>query len=154
MQHQVYLGETSRSLPTRLESHIRDYGQDIKKNTNKKSTEVASDVRRRRGSEEEEEEGNTPSSVSSWMADHARDSHNGVISADPMTDYEFGCTGTFSKPLHRQVDENLRISRAERDEKLKIGRTVWKIGLPLLNRKHEYWAPRNMTVRFSNYNRQ
>ena len=90
VQHQVYLGETSRSLPIRLEFHIRDYGQDIKKNTNKKSTESASDVRRRRGSEEEEEEGNTPSSVSSWMADHARDSHNGVISADPMTDYEFG----------------------------------------------------------------
>ena len=88
------------------------------------------------------------------MADHARDSHNGVISADPMTDYEFGCKGTFSKSLHRQEDKNLRISRAERDEKLKIGRTVWKIRLPLLNCKHENWAPRKMTITLSNYNRQ
>ena len=71
-------------------------------------------MRWRRGSEEEEEEeeGSTPSAaISSWMADHAKDSHKGVISADPMADYEFGCTGTFTKPLHRQVDENLRITR-------------------------------------------
>ena len=31
VKHQVYLGESSRSLPTRLESHIRDYVQDMKK---------------------------------------------------------------------------------------------------------------------------
>ena len=88
------------------------------------------------------------------MADHARDSHKGVISADPMTDYNFACTGAFTKPLHRQVDRNLRITRAQRDEKLKIGRKVWKIGLPLLNRKHEYWAHRNITFTFSNFNRR
>ena len=62
-------------------------------------------------------------------------------------------TGTFMKPLHRQVDENLRISRAERDKSVRVGKKVWRISLPLLNRKHEYWAPRSMTFNFSNYNR-
>ena len=87
------------------------------------------------------------------MADHARDKHKGVMSADPLQDYEFVKTGTFMKPLHRQVDENLRISRAERDRVIKIGKKVWKVSLPLLNRKHEYWAPRSISFSFSNYNR-
>ena len=87
------------------------------------------------------------------MADHARDIHKGVISADLMANYEFACTGAFTKPLHRQVDENLRITRDECEEKLKVGRKVWKIELPFLNCKQEYWAPRNMTFTYSNFNR-
>ena len=65
------------------------------------------------------------------MADHARNKHGGVMSADPLKDYEFSKTGTFMKPLNRQVDENLRISRAERDKNVKVGRKVWRIILPL-----------------------
>ena len=57
------------------------------------------------------------------------------------------------KPLNRQVDENLRISRAERDKIVKVGRKVWRISLTLLNRKHEYLATRSMIFNFSNYNR-
>ena len=87
------------------------------------------------------------------MADHAREKHGGVVSSDPLKDYEFGRTGTFMKPLHRQVDENLRIARAERDKVVKIGKKKWRVSLPLLNRKHEYWAPRSMSFNFSNYNR-
>ena len=150
VQDQVYLGESSRSLPTRQETHVRDYGQDIKKKSKKSEDDKEM---RRRGSEDEEDEEGTPASVSSWMADHARDKHGGVISADPLKDYEFSKTGTFMKPLHRQVDENLRISRAERDKSVRVGKKVWRISLPLLNRKHEYWAPRSMTFNFSNYNR-
>ena len=78
------------------------------------------------------------------MADHARNKHGVVMSADPLKDYEFSKTGTFMKPLNRQVDKYLRISRAERDKIVKIGRKVWTI--ILLNRKHEYWAPRSMIV--------
>ena len=101
----------------------------------------------------EDEEGST-AGVSSWMADHTRDSHGGVMSADPLDDYEFGCTGSFKKPLSRQIDENLRITRAENTGKVKVGRKIWNVGLPLLNRKHEYWAPRTMSFSFSNFNRQ
>ena len=156
VKHQVYLGESSRSLPTRLESHIRDYVQDMKKKV-KKNREEGDDMRRRRMSDDDdndEDEAGSTAGVSSWMADHTRDSHNGVMSADPLDDYEFGCTGSFSKPLNRQIYENLRITRAENTGKVKVGRKAWKVGLPLLNRKHEYWAPRTMSFSFSNFNRQ
>ena len=106
--------------------------------------------RRRRGSEDDDDE---EESVSSWMADHSRKCHDGVISADPMDDYEFVVTGTFQKPLHRQVDEMLRIDRAECRGVIKIGKEIWKLKLPLLNGKHEYWAPRSMSYNVSNYNR-
>ena len=151
MQDQVYLGESSRSLPTRQETHVRDYGQDIKKKSKKSDDDK--EMRRRGSEDEEDEEGGTPTSVSSWMADHAREKHGGVISPDPLKDYEFSKTGTFMKPLHRQVDENIRIARAERDSVVKVGKKLWRISLPLLNRKHEYWAPRIMTCTFTNFNR-
>ena len=76
------------------------------------------------------------------------------MSADPLDDFEFACTGTFRKPLHRQVDKNLPITRAERQGQVKVGRKVWKVHLPLLNRKHNFLAPRSMTCTFSNFNRQ
>ena len=121
VQDQVYLGESSRSLPTRQETHVRDYGQDLKKNKKKNEKEAE----RRRGSEDEkEEDGGAPGDVSSWMADHARDKHEGVLSVDPLQDYEFGRTECFMKPLHRQVDENLRILRAERDRVVKVGKKL------------------------------
>ena len=66
--------------------------------------------RRRRGSEDDDDE---EESVSSWMADHSRKCHEGVISADPIDEYEFVVTGTFQKPLHRQVDELQRIDKAK-----------------------------------------
>ena len=88
------------------------------KRNGKKSREEDSN-RRRRGSEGEDEEEEGSTSVSSWMADHTRDCHNGVMSADPLDDYEFYSTGSFSKPLHRQVDENLRITRAENTGQVK-----------------------------------
>ena len=108
---------------------------------------------RRRGSEDEDDDEGMPESVSSWMADHSRECHGGIISTDPMDDYEFAVTGTFQKPLHRQVDEMLRIDRAESKGMIKIGKETWKLKLPLLNGKHEYWAPRSMSYNFSNYNR-
>ena len=77
-----------------------------------------------RGSEDVEE-GGTPGVVSSWMANHARDRHGGIMSSESLKDYEFDRTGSFKKPLHRQVEENLRITRAERDKIVKVGRKVW-----------------------------
>ena len=146
--------------PSRSAFHFRDYTQEMKKKSvvEKRSSRDEEGAggrgeRVRRGSEDEEEEGGVPVSVSSWMADHSRECHGGVISTNPMMDYEFEVTGTFFKPLHRQVDEYLRISRAESEGKIRVGKKVWKVNLPLLNRKHEYWAPRNMSYNFSNFNR-
>ena len=124
-----------------------------KKKKKKSSNEDEGQRMRRDSEDDDDDEEGVQSSVSSWMADHVREFHNGQISTDPLNDFEFACTGVFRKPLHRQVDENLRITRAEILGKIKVGRKVWKVGLPLLNRKHEYWAPRSMTCTFSNFNR-
>ena len=58
-----------------------------------------------------------------------------------MRDYEFAVTGTFLKPLHRQVDEHLWMQKAETTGKVKIGRGVRKVNKSLLNRKEESWSP-------------
>ena len=141
VEDRVYLGESSNSLPTRTESHHRDYGQDIRQGLR----------RRRQGGGEEQEAAKV--GVSSWMADHTRECHNAIISENPRDDYEFTIASTFKKPLPRQVDEYLRIERAERCRRVKLGKEVWRVKLPLLNRKHEYWAPRNVTYTFTNYNK-
>ena len=141
VEDRVYLGESSNSLPTRTESHHRDYGQDIRQG-----------LRRRRQGGSEEQEG-AKVGISSWMADHTRECHNATISENPRDDYEFTIASTFKKPLPRQVDEYLRIERAERCRRVKLGKEVWRVKLPLLNRKHEYWAPRNVTYTFTNYNK-
>ena len=47
----------------------------------------------------------------------------------------------------------LRINRAESTGVIRVGKGKLKVKLPLLNSKHEYWAPRSMSYNFSNYNR-
>ena len=61
---------------------------------------------------------------------------------DIRKDYEFAITGTFLKTLHRQVDEHLRMEKAENTGRGKIGKTVWKVDKVLLNRKDESWSPK------------
>ena len=80
--------------------------------------------------------------LSSWMADHTRQEHKGEMSEDVRKDYEFCVTGTFMKPLHRQVDEHLRMEKAECTGKAKVGRDAWKVEKALLNRKEESWSPK------------
>ena len=44
VQGLMYLGESSRSLPTRQGTHVRDYGQDLKKKRKKNEEEAESGV--------------------------------------------------------------------------------------------------------------
>ena len=60
IKEKVYLGESSRSLPTRQGLHVRDYIQDIKKSKKSRNGE---EERVRRGSDDEDED--EGSSVSS-----------------------------------------------------------------------------------------
>ena len=56
-------------------------------------------------------------------------------------DYQFVTTNTYNKPLHRQVDEFLRINNAEQKGVIKVNRTVtWKVNKELLNRQDENWS--------------
>ena len=70
----VYLGESSRSLPTRSSLHFRDYRQEMKKKNVKFSAAVpgGQTQNRTRVESEGEEEGERGGGVSSCMADHSR----------------------------------------------------------------------------------
>jgi hypothetical protein len=152
----VYIGESSRSLPTRSSLHFRDYRQDIKKKRGKtdEAIPVGRKQNRTRLTSEGEEEGGGEGGergeggggggeggVSSWMADHSRSTHNSVISLDFTEDYEFSVTGRFQKPLHRQVVEYLNITKAEQEGKVKINTKItWKVSKELMNRQDENWS--------------
>ena len=66
-----YVGESSRSLPTRISSHLNDFRQTMHR------------PRRRQGQDRgqkqsrEREEGEEGEETSSWMADHVRDHQGG-----------------------------------------------------------------------------
>ena len=130
----VYIGESSRSCTTRSTVHFSDYRQEMRRGKKKRK-----DVDEGEG-EEGREEGR---SLTSWMADHAKKDHKGEMDEDDIRkDYEFAITGNFLKPLHRQVDEHLRMEKAETTGKVKIGRAVWKVDKVLLNNKEESWSPK------------
>ena len=95
--------------------------------------------KKERKDEDDNEEG---SLLSSWIADHTRQEHKGEMSEDVRKDYEFCVTGTFMKPLHCQVDEHLRMEKAECTGKAKVGRDAWKVEKTLLNKKEESWSPK------------
>ena len=60
------------------------------------------------------------------MWEHTRDFHGGVVGVeDGDYDYKVELTGTFSKCLQRQVDEDIRMKQYEAEEAV------------LLNTKHE-----------------
>ena len=64
----------------------------------------------RRGGDDEEE------GSSSWMADHTRSHHGGVISDNPLDDYDFLLIDQNRKPLLRQLEEAVRIKLARQAE--------------------------------------
>jgi hypothetical protein len=75
------------------------------------------------------------------MWDHIAEDHEGKGREEPHEDFDFYPTGTFRKPLERQVDEARRIDRAE-----EVGRAVIIVGgkrneirvnQALLNRREE-----------------
>ena len=125
---QAYQGESSRSVPTRASEHYCDYKAAMKK---------PAPVRR---GEEEEEEGS-----SSWMADHTRSHHGGIISANPLADYDFLLVEQNRKPLLRQLEEAVRIKVAKASGFVMLGRgpraKKLLVNRELLNRKMENYSP-------------
>ena len=132
IEDKVYIGESSRSCTTRSAVHFTDYRQEMKRGQKKE----------RKDEDAEQNDNEEGSLLSSWMADHTRQEHKGEMSEDVRKDYKFCVTGTFMKPLHRQVDEHLRMEKAECTGKAKVGRDAWKVEKALLNRKEESWSPK------------
>ena len=96
------------------------------------------------GEEQEQEES------SSWMADHTRSHHEGVMSEDPTDDYDFFVVGSWRKPLHRLLEEAIRIRiaktkgililrRGKRKKRVQVNRSI-------LNRKMENFSPFFLTM--------
>ena len=120
----IYIGESSRTIYTRYQQHIRDY----RRAQNQSSTTIADPAV-------------TPTldPMSSWMFDHSKEFHD-VPSSSMENDYSFSVLGSYRDPMTRQINEAVRINRAL---DLGIHTTVrWKdVPITSLNRRGECFAP-------------
>ena len=125
VEDQVYFGESSRSLKTRADGHLKDY-------------------RSHQG-------GGKAKPVSSWMWDHTVSHHQGVINQDPSSDFQFRLQGVYRDCLSRQLDEAVRIRMAEDCGRV-VGDQGEGVGgrVQVLNRKEEHYQPK--TVNYCFYN--
>ena len=77
--------------------------------------------------------GETLKNVKSWMWEHCRDNHGGVVRENNgINDFRMKVTGRFTKCLDRQVDEDLRMQEFEGG------------GGVILNSKCEYYTPKSI----------
>ena len=115
-----YEGETSRTLLTRSLQHTNDYRLASKR------TQVDSN----------------DSEKSSWMWEHVRDSHGGVINTiNPHLDFKFSMVSSHKDSMERQIKEAIRIKSAFGGSVTKSDFTKQKIPVKCLNRKGEFFAP-------------
>ena len=87
---------------------------------------------------------------SSWMADHTRSHHEGVISDNPLDDYDFLIIDQNRKPLLRLLEEAVRIKVAKASGFVMLGRgpraKKLLVNRELLNRKLENFSPWLLTL--------
>ena len=87
---------------------------------------------------------------SSWIADHIWIKHGGVQGPSPEDDFQFLVVGSWSKPLHRQLEEAIRIRNAMTKGFLTLGRGSKKrkmlVSKKILNRKLENFLPSFLTL--------
>ena len=115
-----YVGETSRTAYTRIKEHLSDY-----RSAATAKLPPLPDGGTGFGF------GNRKKNVKSWMWEHTRDCHGGVVGdVDGRTDYKLSVSGIFKKCLDRQIDEGLRMNECEAR------------GENLLNSKNEYFTPK------------
>ena len=78
--------------------------------------------------------------VKSWMWEHTRDHHGGVVGLDTgTTDYRMRVTKKFEKCLYRQVFEDIRMQHCVSE------------GGSLLNSKNEYYTPKSVQAVFKQW---
>ena len=141
---EVYLGESSRSVVSRAREHYSGYKLAMRKTARSTASSSTTPAAREEGREDDDEEG------SSWMADHAKSHHGGVISPDPTEDYDFFVIGSWQKPLYRQLEEGVRIRKAKTSGILSLGRgqkgKTMLVNKSILNRKLENFSPFFLTM--------
>ena len=115
-----YLGETSRTAYTRIKEHFSDYRSAA-------AARVPPQPQPQQGDQGQGRRKN----VKSWMWEHSRDYHGGLLGQDGgKEDYEFCVSGVFKKCLDMQVDEGFRILECESETGV------------ALNSKNEWFTPR------------
>ena len=114
-----YLGETSQTAYTRVREHVSDYRSAAAAGVPPQQADHARASQGRR------------KNVKSWMWEHSRDYHDGVLGqGGGKDDYKFSVSGVFRKCLDRQVDEGFRILECENETGV------------VLNSKNEWFTPR------------
>ena len=138
---EAYLGKSSRSVVFHARKHYRDNKLGMKKTARSTPSSSNTTAVREEGREEE---------GSSWMADHAISHNGGDISANPTKDYDFFVVGSWKKPLHRQLEEGIRIRKAKNSGILNLGRgktmKTMIVKKKILNRKLENFSPFFLTM--------
>ena len=105
------MGETSRTCYTRLSEHLASYR--------------AAAAARLPALPPDGHEG-TRGKRRSWMWDHVRDHHEGVLGEDiGMGDFNVRVTGQFRKCLYRQVDEDIRMQMCEAEGGTVLSKNEW-----------------------------
>ena len=124
----AYIGETSRTAYTRLKEHLGAYRAAAAAKVPAMPNHGAGLRLNRNGKEED---------VKSWMWEHSRDHHGGVVGAgEGKDDYKAKVTGKFQKCLQRQVDEDIRMQVFE------------KGGGHLSDSKKEYYTAKSVQTIF------
>lgn len=126
-----YIGESGRTIYTRAGQHIADFEKA------RKQLKASGNPGTRR---EEIEE------TSSWLLDHLCEKHPQQIEdLDPWTGVKFKVLKEIRDPFSRQTEEACRIQEAINGKK--SGAAAVEGQLQTLNRKGEYFCPRERWVR-------
>ena len=106
-ERHAYIGETSRTAFTRAKEHWGDYRAAAAAKLPPLPTDNSG-----RGADGRKKKVD----VKSWMWEHTRDNHGGVLGDERgLTDYRFKVVRKFQKCLERQIDEDMRMQKNERE---------------------------------------
>ena len=126
-ENAVYVGETSKTAYTRIKQHFSNYRAAA-------AAKLPPLQRENPGRLENVRD------CKSWMWEHTRDEHDGVVGGkDGIDDYEMKVTAVFKKCLQRQVNEGVQINKCEAR------------GDKILNSKNEYFTPKTIQTVFRHW---
>ena len=138
VKEQAYIGETSRSIVSRIRSHVRDCKQVLTKVRARRGARAQTSSQASQASAASSQASQAdPEETSSWMADHIVEAHEGRSSEEPLDDFEFHLLRRFLKPLDRQVAEAILIEIANNRGVIQIGPELRQVRKQLCNRKGE-----------------